>query len=217
MDLAKLLNPEKALIFRITHVANVPWTLKHGLFAKSSGIVDPGFVTIGNQELIDKRATRPVLVPDGGCLSEYVPFYFTPFSPMLFNIFTGRGGVEQRRNEEIAILVSSLHRFAELGVRFVISDRHAYLAAAQFSEDVSALRNWLPWHALHTRNFRRDPDRPQDFDHYQAEALARRHVPPNGILGVVCYTEGVASTIEDECMRCRLDLKVLARPDWYFT
>jgi len=30
------LNPERALIFRIVHVANVPWILDHGLHCKNS-------------------------------------------------------------------------------------------------------------------------------------------------------------------------------------
>lgn len=108
-DYRKDLNPEKALIFRITHRENVPWILQHGLVCANGHPQDPGFVQIGNVELIGKRSHRPVPVPPGGTLADYVPFYFTPFSPMLYNILTGRG-VRQRPNEEIVILVSSLHR-----------------------------------------------------------------------------------------------------------
>jgi hypothetical protein len=38
-------------------------------------------------------------------LADYVPFYFTPFSPMMLNINTGRGAVPRRPNSEICILV----------------------------------------------------------------------------------------------------------------
>ena len=49
------LSPEKALIFRITHIANVPWILANGLHCRSSAAQDPDFVEIGNPDLIDKR------------------------------------------------------------------------------------------------------------------------------------------------------------------
>lgn len=87
--MSKDLNPDKALIFRITHLNNVPWVLDNGLHCRSSDILDPNFVIIGNLELIEKRQCRVVDVGPGGTLSDYIPFYFTPFSPMMYNIKTG--------------------------------------------------------------------------------------------------------------------------------
>lgn len=87
------LSPEKALIFRITHIANVPWILENGLYCRSAAEQDPRFVEIGNPDLIDKRKHRVVPAPPGGTLSDYVPFYFTPYSPMLYNIKTGWRGI----------------------------------------------------------------------------------------------------------------------------
>ena len=53
--MSRSLNPEKALIFRITHIDNVPWLLDHGLHCRNGGLTDPSFRSIGNPELIDKR------------------------------------------------------------------------------------------------------------------------------------------------------------------
>src|SRR3954470_12772585 len=90
------LSPEKALVFRITHIANVPWILANGLHCRSSAMQDPNFVEIGNPDLIGKREHWAVPVPPGGRLSDYVPFYFTPYSPMLYNIKTGWNGIPKR-------------------------------------------------------------------------------------------------------------------------
>jgi hypothetical protein len=46
------LNPNKALIFRITHRDNLPWLLRYGLHCSNSTIRDPSFISIGNPELI---------------------------------------------------------------------------------------------------------------------------------------------------------------------
>lgn len=70
------LSSGKASIFRITHIANVPWILRNGLHCKSAEIKDPNFVRIGNPELISKRETRDVPIPPGGSLSNYIPFLF---------------------------------------------------------------------------------------------------------------------------------------------
>ena len=90
--MSKSLTSRKALIFRVTHRDNVPWMLRNGLHSRKSATQDERYVAIGNQELIDKRHERAVPVQPGGTLSDYVPFYFTPYSPMLYNIRTGWGG-----------------------------------------------------------------------------------------------------------------------------
>jgi hypothetical protein len=76
---------ENAYIFRITHIDNVPWLLANGIHCRNSTCRDPNFRDIGNPDLISKRAHRLVPVAPGGTLSDYVPFYFTHYSPMLYN------------------------------------------------------------------------------------------------------------------------------------
>ena len=121
------LTPERALIFRVTHVDNLPWTLDHGLHCKASGVQDPNFVEIGNTDLIRKRPMRTVPVAPGRTLDHYVPFYFTPCSPMLYNIRTGWNNVTQRSSKDLVFLVVSLRSLATHGVPFVFSDRHAFM------------------------------------------------------------------------------------------
>jgi ssDNA thymidine ADP-ribosyltransferase, DarT len=89
---------------------NVPWIMANGMHARNSGVVDPNFVPIGNPDLIDKRHSRRVPCAPHGTLSDYVPFYFTPFTPMLFNIKTGFNGVQRRPLDEVVIFVSSLRK-----------------------------------------------------------------------------------------------------------
>src|SRR5580658_8680696 len=122
------LNPDEALIFRITHRNNLPWILDNGLHSPSSGRLDPNFRKIGDLDLINKRARHPVPAGPKGTLGEYIPFYFTPFSIMMYKINTGHGGIQQVPNEDLVILVSSLSELAVHNVPFVFTDRHAYLA-----------------------------------------------------------------------------------------
>ncbi len=209
------LNSEKALIFRITHIANVPWILTNGLHCKSAEITDPNFVQIGNPELISKRATRDVPVPPGGSLSNYIPFYFTPFSMMMYNIVTGYGGIRQFPNRDIVILVSSLRSLEGSGVQAVFTDRHAYLKTAQFFNSLDKLSE-IDWEILQQRDFRRDPDDPEKTDRYQAEALIHRHLPAERLAGIACYGENEKRTLGFQLEALEMQLKVIVRPRWYF-
>jgi len=209
------LNPEKALIWRIVHRDNLPWILDNGLHCGNGGAKHAGWVSIGNPELIDKRANHPVPVPPAGFLNDYVPFYFTPFSPMLRNIHTGWGGIRQRPNEEILILVSSLPHIAKQGLRFLFTDSHAYYQWANFYSDLADLDK-IDWPILQQRDFKRDPEDPAKFERYQAEALIHGHVPVTGLLGIVCYTDPLKQRIEQEVRNRSLNLPVYARTGWYF-
>ena len=211
----KNLNPEKALIWRIVHRDNLPWILEHGLHCGNSQKRSEQWITIGNTELISKRADHPVPLPPGGTLNDYVPFYFTPFSVMLRNIHTGWGGVQQRSNDEIVILVSSLHRLHEQGVSFLFTDSHAYYRWANFYAQLSDLDK-VDWSLLQSRDFRRDPADPGKFERYQSEVLIYQHCPVSSLMGIICYTDEVKSQIESQLQQYGLELAVYVRPGWYF-
>ena len=121
IDFSRKLNPEKALIWRIVHLDNIPWILQHGLHCGNSYLKAPHWVSICNSEIIKKRASRTVPVGKGGTLNDYVPFYFTPFSPMMLNIRSGIG-VVARHNKDLIILVSSLPKVQSLNISFVFTD-----------------------------------------------------------------------------------------------
>lgn len=209
------LNPENAFIWRIVHRDNLAWIFSNGLFSRNSPNFDPNFVSIGNADLIDRRSSRVVPIEPYGTLSDYVPFYFTPFSPMMYNIYTGRSGVVQRRRDEICILVSSLHKVHELGVPFVFTDRHAYTSLANYSSDITDL-SFIDWPLLRSRNFKRNPEDPEQIERYQAEALVYQHLPVSGLLGVICYTDEVKTMLETNAKNVGINMDIRVLPNWYF-
>lgn len=215
MRVFKDLNPEKALIFRITHRKNLRWILENGLHSANSDERDPDFLAIGNPDLIGKRKHHPIPDPGEGVLGDYIPFYFTPFSPMFYNISTGHGGITRRDNEDIVILASSIWKLQKHDVPFVFSDRHAYLAAAEFFDDTDDLDR-IDWDILQRRDFKRDPNDPGKFERYDAEALAHGHVPVEALLGIACFNETAKSRIVKDMEKAGVTIKVIIKPDWYF-
>lgn len=209
------LNPDKALIWRIVHRDNLSWILSHGLHCQTASVQAPKYIPIGNTELIDKRAHREVPIPPGGTLADYVPFYFTPFSPMMYNIHTGRGGVIKRNNEDICILVSSIPKVQAIKVPFLFTDRHAYLPFARYFNDSASLTE-LDWPSLQARDFKRSLDDPEKIERYQAEALVHQTLPVSGLLGVICYTNAVKCAIDVLIEEKGIALDVRFIPGWYF-
>lgn len=207
-----LLNPEKALIFRICHKGNLGKVFDDGGCLCRNGADNSKYVEIGNQELIAKRKERLVPCGPGGTPGDYVPFYFTPFSPMLYNIKTGFNGIPKKPIEEIVILVSSIHHLKKEGIPFVFTDRHAYLKLAQFSDDLTDL-NWIIWPVLQVKNFKKDDV--DKFEKYQAEALVHKKLPLNGLMGIACYNDAVNTEVQQLCDSKGHKVHIVTRRDWF--
>lgn len=212
----KDLNPQLARIFRLVHIANVPWILDHGaLHCQNSSDRDPNYVNIGNNALIEKRTRLNVPIPPFGPLSDYVPFYFTPFSIMMYNIKTGYGGITRRENKDIVMFVSSMHRLQELAVPFVFTNQHAYAVDTEFYDDLQHLSE-IDWPLLQQRDFKTDDNDPGKQLRYQAEALIHKSVPLNAVLGIACVNDTVRAGLESLLEQRGIQLSVRAIPKWYF-
>lgn len=211
---ATLLNPKRALIFRIIHRANLPWVLDNGLHCGNSVIRSSRWVSIGNQELISKRAVWPVSAAPGGLLNDYVPFYFTPFSPMMLAIKTGWNGVQRHPPYDIVILVSSLHKIAAQGLSWLFTDTHANNSIVNYFSRLEELHR-LDWDILQSRDFKRDPEDPGKFGRYQAEALVHRYCPVQGLSGIVCYDDDGKIAAEQAVAAAGAKLQVVKQPSWY--
>lgn len=211
-----VLGPDKALVFRIVHRDNLPWLLDNGLCCPKSARSDPGYVSIGSPRLIAKRRDRAVPVGPGRTLGDYIPFYFTPWSPMLMNMVTGWGEVRRRDRAEILFLVSSLPDLQAAGVSFVGTDRHSYLRLARFSTDPAEIIGWVDWDSLRKRDFRRDPDHPDRFERYQAECLVWERLDARHLRGIACQNDVERDRAERYVSESGLTTSVRTCPAWYF-
>ncbi len=209
------LTQAKALIFRITHFDNVAWMISNGLRCRNSSTRHPNYREIGNPEIISRRATHKVPAGPGGVLSDYIPFYFTPLSPMLLNIRTGWNGLKVVPMKDIIIVATSLHRVQELGIPFVITDRHAVLAICEYSSDLTGL-SAIDWDLLQARDFKYDAADPGKGERYQAEALIHQHLPIDGVKALICHNTARAEAVTNLLQSEGITANVLVKPSYFF-
>ena len=208
-------NEKQTLLYRITHRNNIPWLLRNGLVCQSHPNKDPAFIPIGNSDLIDHRCLRIVDKAPGGMLADYVPFYFCKHSLMLYKIHTGQVVGVNVTQDDIVYVVSSIERLQELATPFVFTDRHAYVATAQFFTDPEDL-NQLDWELISSRDFKRDPNDPGKIERRAAECLVHQQLPVTGLLGLACRTNDCLSFLQDAMKRVNIQLTTVVKPDWYF-
>ena len=208
------ISPGDAYIFRITHIRNVQWILNHGLHCRNGEVQDRNFVTIGERDIIGLRRDHAVPVGPRGNLADYIPFYFTPFSPMAYKVKTGHG-ISAVPSREIVILVASLHRLATAGLEFVFTDRHALLVTATFLTSLDDLGQ-IDWEGLRNRDFKYDDDDPGKMERYQAEALVHRYLPVKLLDAVVCYDPGQKALVTGWARDAGARVRIRASRRLYF-
>lgn len=88
---AKVPHRDPTLIFHITAIPNLAAIAAAGEMLSKSLVSQRGIqvADIAYQNIQGRRANRPVPIPPGGILHDYVPFYFAPRSPMLMTINSG--------------------------------------------------------------------------------------------------------------------------------
>lgn len=209
------LNVENAYIWRIVRLSDMGWLLEDGLDCKNRIPVHRNYRSMGSSGLISNRGLKNVPIGSGGVLNDYVPFYFTPFSIMMLNINTGHNGITKIANQDIVILVASLHDLRTHDINFVFTDRHAYVEYANFYTDLQHLQD-IDWTLLQNRDFSYSCDDPDKKVRYQAEALIYRNLPIAYLKAIVCYNETAQAEVESHLNRLSISANVYVSPKLYF-
>ena len=84
----------------------------------------------------------------------------------------------------------------------------------KFYDDVTRLDK-IDWEILQKRDFKRSEIDPAKLDRYQAEALVYKHLPLEGLHGMICHTDAVKQKMDAEIQARNISLKTAVGPNWY--
>lgn len=197
--------------FRITHIDNIPHILRNGIVKADSPLRDDNFVSIGDQQVIRVRSEMAV---EGRRISDYIPFYFGPRSPMLYVIQHGYNGVQRVEPWNIVYCVIRLDDIMNNNIDCVFTNGHALSKITSFfaKERLAGIDEIVKYDDVYSSQW----DTEADIDlkrRKEAELLIKNDLPPQFIKGFVVYNEEA----KQKLMMVGVDEnKIVVAPGYYF-
>lgn len=210
------IDPTKIWVYRIVALQNLETDLKKGMFSKNNAPHDPGRLIIGSREIIASRDRRIVKCYPETVVNDYVAFYFSVRTPMLYNIVTGLG-VPKRLQEDIVYLCCRLTDLSTDEFQWCFTNANAAEKITKFFTDLKDLGQ-VDWRSIKTTDFRHDnADGDEDrVRRKHAEFLVRDFVPRNKIAGIAVLNAAVKEEVDTVVSRCKLKIEVKIKPSFYF-
>ena len=188
---------ENLWVFRIIHIENLEYDLKYGLHCKSAGRVDPNYINIGNEAIIGTRNKVIVKCFPNTFVNDYVPFYFSKRTPMLYNIHTGYS-VKHVPQQNIIYLCCRVRDLATPQFQWCYTNGNAAQKITKFYRELQGVETKVDWHSIKSHDFR-DSNADGDEDRKrkkQAEFLVKSFVPANLIKGIVVYDKNAKEAVQ---------------------
>ncbi|MFD0795250.1 DUF4433 domain-containing protein [Mucilaginibacter litoreus] len=207
---------DKIWLYRVVHIENVAHILGNGLTTKSHEKADPNYMNIGDSKLVKQRSDYPVgVIPPGGVLGDYVPFYLGPLSPMLLNIKTGHRGITKRPQTEIVYLCCNLQFVIHHCNEWCFTDGHAKDALTSFYNDLNFL-DQIDWNLVKERYWKNTEEYTDKMRRKQAEFLVKHEVPTSCISHIIVYDAEASTSIQKLIDELNLNIKVWINPKGRF-
>ncbi len=200
-------------IYRIVHVENLHKLLEWGCdwspqVLKARGLDKHATV---HADIMVKRESAVISVPPGGCVADYVAFYFGPRSPMLYAINGGK--VEGCRNQrEMVYLVADAESVEQAGLGFVFTDGHAIMRyVLQFNRLADLPK--VPWNVIHAHYWN---DFPDGRCRRQAEFLVKDRFPLELVREIGVIDDVTRQQVAAMVAPTPFKPLIRVRREWYF-
>lgn len=211
--------PVPTPLLHFTRIEHLPAIASQGLLsdqrARAEGLLA---VEVGNARIKARRSERTVPVHPGGVVSDYVPFYFAPRSPMMFAIDRGNVATYREGCHRLVYLVAHLEGLQGLNIPCVLTDRNAVLRIAEFWPVGTGEppEGFIDWDLMRQRAWFSTNDYPDRRERRMAECLAHGRVPFEAFEALVAMSPEVAEEAEVSLLRSGSLLPVRVDRDWFF-
>jgi hypothetical protein len=203
-------------IIHMTHVDNVEEILRRGELQSTALLNNArvGVTSIAYTSIQEQRAAKHVPCGPGGCLHDYVPFYFCRRSPMLYTV--NRGNVACNGGQDSLVhIVSTAQKTKAAGLGFVFSDGHGIMSYTEFYDDLGQL-DTVDWNVIAARYWHDTQDDGDRKRRRQAEFLVRDRFPLGLVTDIVVRTDSMRERVKELCDDTGFALKVTSNANWYY-
>lgn len=208
---------KRGLLYHFTHISNIASVAEEGLFSDTQIEASRRAPKeVGNASVKQLRRRLEVPLAPGGCVADYVPFYFAARSPMLYIISRGDVPTYSGGQDEIVYLVTCIEKVVEERLRFVFTDRNAALSLARYGDDLPVLDDHVDWDLMEGRMWNNTDEEPDRLERRMAEFLVHGHVPWSAFIGVAARDDAKCQQVERALASVGAEILVAPRPEWYF-
>ncbi len=201
-----------AHIYHFTHVNNLSKLLKNGALLSNNEMEkrDITYTSSAYSSIQEQRHVFSVPIEPNGTLHDYVPFYFTSLSPMLFAIKTGNiAGVSM---QDVIFFQSTARNVQNAGEEFVFTDGHAIMALSDYYNDLERLSG-LPWRAINAKYWNDIPDGKRLR---QSEFLVYKQFNWELVQTIGVFNEAIKTYVCELIAAQHYKPTVSIKSEWYF-
>lgn len=220
--------PRCGLLFHFTHLDNLSAILDAGALLSDTVVCARGLLSneAGDPEIKERRRRQPVTCPPGGVVADYVPFYFSARSPMMYKLYAGGVPTFTGDHRDLVYFVSDVGRMVAAGIPFAISDRNAAKALADFTNDANVLgdlameaprSDFVDWPLMRARMWNNTLADGERMERRMAEFLVLGEVPFRLVTRVAVRSDEHKARVERLFGTSGVGLTVIVRPDWYYS
>jgi len=168
------------------------------------------YTSAAYSSLQDRRSVFNIPVEPYGTIHDYVPFYFTSLTPMLYAIKTGN--LEGIKMSDLIILQSTAQRIENDNKKYVFTDGHGIMALSDFYNDLADLGN-IHWEAVKAKYWNDFPDGKRLR---QAEFLVYESFEWHLIKRIGVYTQSMKTRVQSLMSGMKHKPNISIKRNWYF-
>jgi hypothetical protein len=205
-------------IYHITHLDNLRGILERGGLLSDTAIREQGLAprSIAYAHIKARRNRVTVPLGPGGCVSDYVPFYFCPRSPMLFAVGSGKIEGYPGGQSQVLHLVADAEAIEAQGHACLHTDGNAASQPLAFCAGTATLATALSWDVIRGTSWGNTPDDNDRKRRKQAEFLVWQRVPWHAIVAIGVIDEATARMTREAIAGATHRPAVTVHRDWYY-
>jgi hypothetical protein len=204
-------------IFHITHIDNLPSILADGCLWCDAERNRRKIQSVGiaHNNIKQRRANRIVPICQKGVLSDYVPLYFAPRSPMLGAIHVGKVQGYAGGQSRVVHLVSSVETVIQNQLPFTFTNGHAEMQPTRFYEDIKDLDK-IDWALMRSKMWNDTKTDGNRLWRRNAEFLVHNSFPFSLFIGIGVMSQEIADQVAEILAANSIQLAVKVRQNWYY-
>jgi len=206
-------------VYHLTHIDNLVSIIQSGgcLSFNQMQNQEIDHIDVAYETIQARRAQKSVPCGPGGCLHDYVPFFFAPRPPMLYAIHGGSVEGYEQGQTPLIHLVTTAQTVSNSSSEWVFTDGHATMAFSGFFDDLNDL-NEIDWEVMESRYWNDTPTLP-DRDRKrrrQAEFLIKDCCPWELFSEIGVINSRMGSRAENILENNRHQPIVQIHGNWYY-